>query len=216
MNFILKKKIRCECKNIINNSTCKNKFYEINIINNKKFCTFHYKYYTNYYATIIQKNYRSFKCRKTINNIYIKLPIDLQNKIINYIREKYYHEKYIKTLENIVLKKLINEINYISDILNYTKIYNPNTMLKLENYIYNNTLDNHKNIENKFKLYTKYFYCIKNNKDFEIIKDDFQKRLKNFRIKLQYSPYQQLFNYFHTLTAKIFYYLNPEVYNIDY
>ena len=104
------KKRRCQCKNITNNLICKNKFYKFNILNNKKFCTFHYKYYSNYYATIIQKIYRSYKCRKIINNIYIKLPNDLQNKIINYIREKYYYQKYLKKLDTLVSKKLINEI----------------------------------------------------------------------------------------------------------
>lgn len=210
---VVKKKIRCQCKNITNNFICKNKIYEFNIFNNKKYCTFHYNYYTNYYVTIIQKIYRSYKCRKTINNIYIKLPSDLQNKIINYMRENYYYEKYIKILENIVSKKLINEMNHILDILNYTKFYNPISVIALENYI--TTLNNYKNIENKFKLYTKYYYCIKNNSELEIIKHEFEDMLINFRNKLEYSNYQILFTNFQPLSEKIIYYLNPEVYNLN-
>ena len=53
---------------------CLHKSNDNFIINNKRSCTLHMKYYNNIYATKIQSYYRAFKIRKKLNNIYIKLP----------------------------------------------------------------------------------------------------------------------------------------------
>lgn len=76
---------RCQCKNITNNKICLHKSKNLFIINNKKYCTFHMNYYHNKYAITIQSIYRGYKKRKYLNNIYNKLPDDLQNHILYFI-----------------------------------------------------------------------------------------------------------------------------------
>ena len=132
------KKKRCQCINLTTNLVCKNKSTNINIFNKKRYCTFHYNFYKNYFVTIIQKLYKGYKTRRVYNNIFIKLPYDLQGKIVNYMREKYYYQKYLKTINNIVSKKISNQNLYFLDIINYTRLYLPNTIDKLEDYINNN------------------------------------------------------------------------------
>ena len=77
---------RCQIRNITNGKICMHKSNNIFIINNKRHCTMHMKYYNNIYATKIQSNYRAFKTRKKLNNIYKNLPYDIQNHILYYIR----------------------------------------------------------------------------------------------------------------------------------
>lgn len=80
-------------------------------MNEKRCCGFHYKYYMNDYVITIQKYYRSYKNKKVLNNIYLKLPDDLQRKIVFHMREEVYYNKYKKCIKNIIdnrLKKLEN------------------------------------------------------------------------------------------------------------
>lgn len=109
---------------IINNKKkCKNKIYNLNV------CLNHFKLLYFKYIIIIQKNIRGYIIKKKYNNIYKKLPIDLQHKIINYINKDYYYKKYILKLNKIILNysyKLHyhlfnNEIFIINDFI---KIYN--------------------------------------------------------------------------------------------
>ena len=96
---------RCKCRNLTNNNICKNKTRNPFYINEKPICHFHYSYYRIVYALIIQKYYKGYKQRKILNNVYKKLPEDIQRKIVKIIREKYYYNNYITLIGNIVEKK---------------------------------------------------------------------------------------------------------------
>lgn len=63
----------------------------------------------------IQKTFRGYKTRKKINNIYKKLPNDIQNKILHYINLPIYYNNYYKKIRNIVNKKTKELLYY-----NYT------------------------------------------------------------------------------------------------
>tara|TARA_B100001057_G_scaffold496670_1_gene598714 strand:+ start:193 stop:771 length:579 start_codon:yes stop_codon:yes gene_type:complete len=138
---------RCRSKNITNNKICHNK--NIIVLNYKPFCTIHYKYYINYYATIIQRYYKGYKQRKTIKNIYNKLPIDLQKHIIYFIRQDHYYNKYKKIINKIIQAKI-------------------NTfLLKLYNLWYTDTLkyisNNFNYVINIYTLYAKYHIILNKN-----------------------------------------------------
>lgn len=139
---------RCQCKNITNNKICLNKSKNLFIINNKKYCTFHMNYYHNNYAITIQSIYRGYKKRKYLNNIYNKLPYDLQNHILYFIKRDFYIEKLNNKLDLIVNNKINN---YIIDFNNKLNI-DINVPFSLLNYLSNNQ----KEVIHIYKLFVKY------------------------------------------------------------
>ena len=87
---------RCQFKNLTNNNICKHKSKIAYYIFDKKCCLFHYNYYGKLYVINIQRIYRGYKCRKYLNNVYARLPDDLQNIVKFYINQDMYYKKYIK------------------------------------------------------------------------------------------------------------------------
>lgn len=60
----------------------------------------------------IQKIFRAYKTRKKINNIYKKLPSDIQDIILHYINLPIYYTNYYKKIRNIVNKKTKDLLYY--------------------------------------------------------------------------------------------------------
>jgi hypothetical protein len=139
---------RCQCKNITNNKICLNKSKKLFIVNNKKYCKFHMNYYHNNYAIIIQSIYRGYKKRQYLNNIYNKLPYDLQNNILYFIKKDFYIEKLNNKLDLIVNNKINNYIIDFNNKLN-TDINVPFSLLT---YLSNNV----KEVIHIYKLFVKY------------------------------------------------------------
>ena len=79
----------------------------------------HLKYYHDKEATIIQKCYKGYRVRKMINDIYKRLPDDIQRKIIYFIREDYYYNNYKKVLKDTIESKIEN-FNKISNAWSIT------------------------------------------------------------------------------------------------
>lgn len=127
---------------------CQKCYYKL--INNKKLCWTHYNKKYIKYIILIQKIYRGYKCKKIIKNIFIKLPIDLQHKIINYNRSDIYHKKYCYIIYKLIRQRYI--ICYNLHILpNNTLIFNDFEFINIFDIIYNT-----------YYLYNKYFdlvYC---------------------------------------------------------
>lgn len=74
-----------------------------------------------YSATKIQKIWKGKRNREILNNIYIKLPIDIQLKIIFYIRKNYLIKKHhYDVIEKIIYKK----VNYYFDKFELINKYN--------------------------------------------------------------------------------------------
>jgi hypothetical protein len=97
------------------------------------------------YAIIIQKYYRAYKNKKILNNIYLKLPDDLQRKIVFHIREEYYYNKYKKSIINIIDNRLkVSRID-IQDQFSYNRLLK--YLIKQENK---------KNLITNINLYKKY------------------------------------------------------------
>lgn len=127
---------------------CKKCFYKI--IGKKKMCWTHYNKRYNKYIIFIQKMYKGYRCRKLIKNIFIKLPIDIQHKIINYNRTDHYYKKYCNLIYRLIDKRYI--IIYNLNILHYN-------LLIISNSDFINYFDN---INNTYYLYDKYFDLIYN------------------------------------------------------
>ena len=112
----------------------------------------------------IQKIFRAYKTRKKINNIYKKLPRDIQDIILHYINLPIYYTNYYKKIRNIVNKKTKDllyydytsdnklSIDYISNCFYYINKYhlimnineikilfvlNDDLRFIVNNYIYN-------------------------------------------------------------------------------
>lgn len=112
----------------------------------------------------IQKIFRAYKRRKKINNIYKKLPRDIQDIILHYINLPIYYTNYYKKIRNIVNKKTKDllyydytsdnklSIDYISNCFYYINKYhlimnineikilfvlNDDLRFIVNNYIYN-------------------------------------------------------------------------------
>lgn len=100
---------RCQCRNISNNLICKNKSLNTIIFNNIRHCNFHFQYYAYKFALTIQRYYRGYKQRKLLNNIYRRLPDDIQRKIIYFVRQDHYYKRYTETLSKILRKKLFKQ-----------------------------------------------------------------------------------------------------------
>ena len=200
---------RCKCRNLTNNNICKNKTRNPFYINNKPVCHFHYSYYKTAYALIIQKYYKGYKQRKLLNILYKRLPDDIQRKIIKIIREKYYYNNYIKLIGNIVEKKINNTLIIIENRLNTINTTNPDLMEELYNYFNYNNQNFYKNM----KLYSNYYYCLKEKND---LKEKYSNFITNFYFKivnLKNSNYQRFYYLLNTIYFKIENYFNPEIFN---
>ena len=139
--------MRCQIINKTNNYVCKNK--SLFISNNKRYCRFHYNYYMKDYVIIIQKYYKAYKNRKLINNIYLKLPDDLQRKIVFHIRQDYYYKKYKECIQNIICNRLKKSRNELTKY--YTYNYGDSQLL-----IYLSIDENRINLLKNINLLKKY------------------------------------------------------------
>ena len=109
-----------------------------------------------WYTTKIQSLWKSYKVRKILKNIYIKLPEEIQKKIIFFIRENFLIKKYHhNVIEKIIYKKTDNYMNELfmnkyEPIISSGNIYNQNLILNRINIL--------------LGLYNKYFSILKNKK----------------------------------------------------
>ena len=124
-------KVKCNYKIAISNNKsrcCKANVY-LKYLNfmNKNYCYMHFQKTYNSFIIKIQKIFRGFKIRKKLNNIYKKLPEDIQNLIISYIRRDI-NKQYLLAVNRVINKKIL----FIDDL--FTSL--------LPNYIYNENINN--------------------------------------------------------------------------
>lgn len=139
--------VRCKCRNILNKRICLRKCRILYLLENKLYCNNHYQYYMNVYVIKLQSLWRGFKQRRIINIIYKRLPLDLQYKILYFVKRDTYQKRYIKKIKDIVEKR----INSIPSNL----IYNPRGNIANNYIIYNNDY-----ILHVCRLYNKYYKLI--------------------------------------------------------
>ena len=101
-------------------------------------------------AVKIQSYYKGYKTKKYLNNIFNRLPKDLQNHIVYFIRKDFYIEKLNKKLESLVTKKISKYFMKINDA-----IYRDNG-LPVYSLLYFNKDENYNYILHIHKLFIKY------------------------------------------------------------
>lgn len=158
------------CQSITQSGTvCRVRKCTIYKINGKYHCRIHFNYNFVKFIIIIQKYWRSYYCRKKVNNIYKHLPYDLQQKIIWHMREDKYYINLTQSI-NKIIKKRTNELHKISGlqdryIIRTLRYYNTYTNVPsiylddvfLEN-VYLNIINNNSFVLSTCKLYNKYKY----------------------------------------------------------
>lgn len=85
-----------------------------------------YKY--NYFASKIQSTWRSFKTRKIIKNIFIKLPCEIKSIVLKHLRfdwnvQQFYIPSVIKIYNNRNYTLIKQRDNLIKNILNDNDYY---------------------------------------------------------------------------------------------
>ena len=128
---------------------CRKIKYPVFLLYNKNYCINHAKLYYNNYIIRIQKIYRGYKLRKYINNIFFKLPRDIQIHIINF--NKINHKKYTE-----FIKKKIYKYNY--KINNFVNINKYEIYLFELNNILNNLILYYNIIDTKWINYYKFYF----------------------------------------------------------
>ena len=138
---------RCQCYTKISNYKLKCKCQKFVLIKNQPYCYIHGTIIFQESILIIQRYYIEFHVRKKLKNIFLKLPLDVRNKIIFHIREnflikKYNHDPIARILDTKV------DLQYLDSII--MKI-NPF-------FIQISTLSNEEvdYLINIYKLYSKY------------------------------------------------------------
>lgn len=141
---------------ILNVKKCNNNIYLFNM------CLNHLKLLYHKKIVFIQSIYRGYKARKYLR-LYVLLPYDLQINIKNNINKELYYNRYIKKLNKIIYKYVINIHNYM--------------------YMYNSTIKI-KDLIKGYKLYNKYFEIIhiNNLKHFLTIGFQIYKYIDDFMI----------------------------------
>lgn len=223
-------KMACQHFDIINNVECKNKCYQLILFNlhNKYYCYYHYNNYYKKIIILIQKNYRKYKnktkalitiqkiyrgykCRRLLNNIYKKLPSDLQLHVLFYITEKHYYNKYLISLGNIISKKILHlnqNINYaISTVLFNSNNYD--TFVTILSLISQNEL------LSIYKLYPKYHCILKKNQKLTSSIINLKNRLIMFNYNLYHSDYIDIYITFNHFYKKLLDYLEPDMFISD-
>lgn len=134
---------RCQCKTL-NNKVCKlnHKF----IIENRRVCYVHARAIYNSQILKIQSVYKGYIARKKLEKLYYNLPNEIQNKVLYYLREPYYLNKYNNSISTVLKYKaqlMFDEEGWVVNTMMY--MIDDNISIKL-----------YKDIINLYELYIKY------------------------------------------------------------
>lgn len=100
----------CSNINLYTGKQCKN-ISNFNIGVNS-LCMNHCRLLYTKHVLIIQKSYRGYKCRKYLNNIFTKLPSDLQDIILKKINKDLYYRRHCKIISKIIYNRTYRLHNY--------------------------------------------------------------------------------------------------------
>jgi hypothetical protein len=107
-------KNRCQCKTK-KNTVCKHSFNVI--FNNKRYCVQHANMHMSDRIIFIQKIWRGYKCRKFLNNVYLKLPDDIQCHIQSFVKQDLKIKKWNQAIKKLYIFNLKKIFTLSSDCL---------------------------------------------------------------------------------------------------
>jgi len=95
---------------------------------NKTMCCYIHAYSYSSYALSIQKAYKGYRGRKCVK-LLAKLPCDIQQKILFYVRQPYYNARKNKCIQAILCKKFVTMFGTPKSIWSGFVVTNVNTFL---------------------------------------------------------------------------------------
>ena len=134
---------RCQCKTA-NKKVCKLNYKFI--IENRRVCYLHARTIYNNNVLKIQSVYKGYITRKKLGKLYYNLPNEIQNKVLYYLREPYYLNKYNNSISRVLKHRaqlMFDEEGLFMNNLIYT----------IEDFV---SIKAYKDIINLYELYIKY------------------------------------------------------------
>lgn len=196
---------RCYCITL-NNRKCKKK---ATVICNKiKFCYIHANMHIKKYAIYIQKTYRAYHSRKYIERFKL-IPRDIQCRILFYMRETHYINKYNKSLQKILCTKVDRiigcpeDISFGIDPSIYMKDYKRNL---LSMNMMTSFREHILKLSKLYKLYTKYM---------SITKDTYNTTLFNCSICIKKYTEERLYYSNYVLDPGAYYTVHQDIFTLD-
>ena len=182
---------------------------------NKYMCTTHAKIIFGSSALYIQKLYIGYRTRRKLKNIFYKLPDEIQDKILGYIKQPYYIKNYHKCIVKILDNRNIELFG--------NDQFNTNSQM-------NNNYDYYHNIISIYRLYCKYMSIIPTKMLFSLynrqstivymyrtfIRDIFIDNNNNEEILIRRTIGSQLLNQLLAFKSDYEYYVNPPAYQLNY
>jgi len=138
------------------------------VFNKALCCTIHAYPYSSY-SLIIQKAYKGYRGRKYVK-LLAKLPCDIQQKILFYVRQSYYNARRNKSIQAILCKRFVSIFGTPKSIWSGFIVTNANAFLgdyKSRVLTMNKTQfnDHILHIAHLYKLYIKYMALSDTNYD---------------------------------------------------
>jgi hypothetical protein len=138
------------------------------VCNKARCCTIHAYTYA-LYALTIQKAYKGYRARKYVK-LLVRLPCDIQQKILFYVRQPYYNARKNKCIQAILCKKFVTIFGTPKSIWSGFVVTNANAFLgdyKSRVLTMNKTQFNDHLLElaHLYKLYIKYIIITDPNYD---------------------------------------------------
>lgn len=138
------------------------------VCNKARCCTIHAYTYA-LYALTIQKAYKGYRARKYVK-LLAKLPCDIQQKILFYVKQPYYNARRNKSIQAILCKRFVTIFGTPKSIWSGFVVANVNTFLgdyKSRVLTMNKTQFNDHLLElaHLYKLYIKYIIITDPNYD---------------------------------------------------
>jgi len=136
---------------------------------NKMMCCYIHAYHYSSYALTIQKAYKGYNARKYVR-LLARLPCDIQQKILFYVKQPYYNARKNKCIKAILCKRFVSMFGTPKSIMSGFVVTNVNTFLgdyKSRILTMNKTqFNNHVlHIAHLYKLYIKYIIITDPNYD---------------------------------------------------
>ena len=156
---------RCE-RNTLKGRRCQKAF---SFVCNKVMCCYIHAYHYSSYALTIQKAYKGYNARKYVR-LLARLPCDIQQKILFYVKQPYYNARKNKSIQAILCKKFVTIFGTPKSIWSGFIVTNVNSFLgdyKSRVTIMNKTQfnDHVLLIAHLYKLYIKYIIISDPNYD---------------------------------------------------
>jgi hypothetical protein len=122
------------------------------------------------------------------------------------MKEKYYYNKYLSTIGNIVSKKIIKLNDDLTNAIYLTRYEDDNSFDTMISII------NDENSLKTYKMYTKYHYVVKNNENLSNSINNLKYKLIMFNYNLYHSNYIDIYFNFNHFYQLMLHYVEPDMF----